>query len=180
MLRLSHALHEASPDPSARKRVLLEGLCRLLRADAGVCVVSREQGRLSVTVSVVRHAMTEDDARALAGSYRFARRRRGNPHRDVPPDDTADSVLDVKGLKVRVCVALLRRRPAARRFTPRDRAVLELLHAELAWVYGPDVPPLSPDGVPLSPRQRQTLQLLLAGNSEKEIGRELLARWVRK
>ena len=87
-----------------------------------------------------------------------------------------------------------------------EPTLIDLVHSELAWVYGPDLPLLSPDGLPLSPRQRQTLQLLLAGNSEKEIATrmdlspntvhhyvkaihrhfgvssrsELLARWVRK
>jgi DNA-binding CsgD family transcriptional regulator len=240
MLRLSHALHEVSPDPAARKRFLLERLCRLLRADAGVCVVSHVEGAPggasprgsahSVSVSVVRYGMTEEDAWTLASGYRAppppdrkARRRRPTGerlsalrpvHRRAAPGANgasggghcAESVIDIPGMKLQACVALLRRQPAGRPFARRERVALDLVHSELAWVYGPDLPLLSPDGLPLSPRQRQTLQLLLAGNSEKEIATrmdlspntvhhyvkaihrhfgvssrsELLARWVRK
>ena len=84
--------------------------------------------------------------------------------------------------------------------------MLELFHSEQAWLYRPDLPLVSPAGMALTPRQRQTLQLLLAGHSEKEVAAhlgvsphtvhhyvtaihrhfrvssrsELLARWVRK
>ena len=161
---------------------MLEGLRRLVRADAGVCVVSREATappdpaavRRAVTVSMVHHGLTEEDAYALAARYPT----RAGSSRLRPPDgaathDAAESVLDVKGMKVQARVAVLRRHPGRRRFAAHDLVTLDLLHSELAWVYGPELPPLSPAGVPLSPRQRQTLQLLLAGNSEKEIGREL-------
>jgi DNA-binding CsgD family transcriptional regulator len=177
MLRLSHALHEAPADPVARKRVLLQGLCRLLRADSGVCLVSREVEAAptssgmarSVTVSMIRHGMTERDARTLAARYRSAT----GPRADPGEGDSTESVLDVPGSRAQACVALLRRRPSRRRFNRRDRRILDLLHSELAWVYRPELPPLSADGLPLSPRQRQTLQLLLAGNSEKQIGAQL-------
>lgn len=199
MLRLCHTLHEVPADPVARKRAMLEGLCRVVGADAGVCVVSREEAapaalrgvRHAVTVSMVRYGMTEEDAQTLAARYRpaapFAARpvrrsgrsdessrrpRRGSdPH--TPRPKSVESVVEVAGMKVQACVALLRRRPAGRGFSPRDRSVLDLLHSELAWVYRPDLPSLSPDGLPLSPRQRQTLQLLLAGNSEKEIAGQM-------
>jgi DNA-binding NarL/FixJ family response regulator len=222
MLRLTHALHEVPPGPVARKRRLLEGLCRLLRADAGVCVLSESDAAPlpdAVAVSVVRYGMSEEDAHTVAARYRSvasasARRPRRSrlldPHVRIPskPADShhLESVLDVPGMKVQACVALLRRRQRSGGFTRRDGVLLQFLHAETAWIYCPDLPLLSPDGTPLSPRQRQTLQLLLAGNSEKEVATEmrlshntvhhyvkalhrhfgvssrseLLARWVRK
>ena len=248
ILRLSHALHELGADALARRRSLLEGLCGLLPADAGVCVVSHHDGGAptgvapATTVSIVRYGMTDDDARTLAARYRAApvagwlrpRRDRGagpaelgHPavpsHPPRPPrrrlttrsgaggassagGSIAESLVDVPGMKMQACVALLRRRPGLRAFGPRERLVLDLVHCEMLWLYRPDLPALSPDGMPLSPRQRQTLQLLLAGNSEKEIAAqmglshntvhhyvkalhrhfgvssrsELLARWVRK
>ena len=186
VLRLSHALHEAPPDPVSRKRVMLEGLCRLLRADAGMSLVSREEVaqrksavRRTVTVATVRHGISEEDAGVISACYRSdgdsSRQgaRRSGTRRGPGGYAVIESVLDVRGMKVRACLALLRRHAGARPFAERDRAALDLLHSELAWVYGPELPPLSPAGVPLSPRQRQTLQLLLAGNSEKQIGREL-------
>ena len=56
-----------------------------------------------------------------------------------------------------------------RAFTLKNRMTLDLRQSEMAWLYAPELPPALSDGLPLSPRQRQTLQLLLAGNSEKEI-----------
>ena len=129
--------------------------------------------------------------------------RSGAGHAD---GSIAESLVEVPGMKMQACVALLRRRPGRRAFGARERLVLDLVQCEMLWLYRPDLPALSPDGVPLSPRQRQTLQLLLAGNSEKEIAAqmglshntvhhyvkalhrhfgvssrsELLARWVRK
>lgn len=186
----------------------------------------------SPSVSVVRYGMNEEDAWKLAARYRSVGRP-GVAPRDSQADAAdasrcppravvscgaprgngvaagggycAGSLLEVPGLKAQACLALLRRRPS-RPFTPRERVALDLVHSEMVWVYGPDLPAVSPDGLPLSPRQRQTLQLLLAGNSEKEIAgqldlshntvhhyvkaihrhlnvssrSELLARWVRK
>jgi DNA-binding CsgD family transcriptional regulator len=51
--------------------------------------------------------------------------------------------------------------------------VLGLFHAESAWLYRLDLPLVSPAGLALTPRQRQTLQLLLAGQSEKQIAARL-------
>ena len=212
VLRLSHALHELGADPLARRRGLVEGLCRLLPADSGVCVVSHHDGggpaavAPTTTVSVVRYGMTDDDARTLAARYRAApvaqwlrpRRDRGagpaqralasastqtprRPHRPCttrsgagdPGASVAESLVEVPGMKMQACVAPLRRRPGVRAFGARERLVLDLVHSEMLWLYRPDLPATSPDGVPLSPRQRQTLQLLLAGNSEKEIAAQM-------
>ena len=241
LLRLANALREVAPDPVVRKRAMLERLCRVLRANAGVCIVYNALAAVggagaavqSVAVSVVRYGMTEEDAWTPAAHLRPARAGAGPSPRPrhgpagrgaaplparrapegharsngaIPGGHLAESVLDVPGLKARASVTLLRRRHAGRPFTPRDRFTLDLVHSELAWVYVPDLPLVSPDGLPLSPRQRQTLQLLLGGNSEKEIAvqmglshntvhhyvkaihrhfrvssrSELLARWVRK
>src|SRR5437588_12735 len=42
-----------------------------------------------------------------------------------------------------------------------------------AWVYGFDLPLASPEVASLPPRQRQTLQLLLAGHGEKQAASQL-------
>ena len=83
--------------------------------------------------------------------------------------------------------------------------LLHLAHVEMSWIYQPDLLPATGPAADLSLRQRQTLQYLLAGHSEKEIAEfmrlsrntvhhhvkalhrhfgvstrsELLARWVR-
>lgn len=221
LLRLCNALHEAPPDPTGRKRRMLQALCRLLRADAAVCVVSHTGAATpaatrrgaSPVVSTARWAASADDARALAALYRPPDGRRGRPaSRQVIPSgyDAVDhclrSAVAVPGTHMRACVTLLRRPAGRRRFTDRERAVLDLLHAEMDWLYRADLPVDTSDAQDLTPRQRQTLHLLLAGNGEKQIASlmdirpntvhhyvkalyrhfavtsrsELLARWVRK
>jgi DNA-binding CsgD family transcriptional regulator len=240
LLRLCNALHEAPDDAASRKRLLLEGLCDLLRADAGVCVVSRTQDdarkggdpgdgdsdRTSI-VSVIRWAVSDDDARALAARYRPRgstgaarqtravrapdRLRRGRRAPDPSAryqtaDDCLEALLPVSGTPLRACLTLLRRPPARRRFTARDRALLDLFHREMGWLYRADLPATWPDAAGLPPRQRQILRLLLSGLGEKQIATrldlsrntvhhhvkalyrhfhvttrsELLARWVRE
>lgn len=55
-----------------------------------------------------------------------------------------------------------------RPFSEEERDLVRLLHEECAWLFSaPD--PLGRAGARLSPRERRTLSLLLAGASEKEI-----------
>ena len=222
LLRLCNALHEAPPDPAARKRRMLQALCRLLRADAAVCVVSDSgaaagpRQRSGSVVSTASWAVSPDDAQALAALYRprdggWGRRGRPASRRTVRSgydavDHCVRSEVTVPGARVRACVTLLRRPGGRRRFTDRERAVLDLFHGEMDWLYRADLPVVTSDAQDLTPRQRQTLQLLLAGNGEKQIASlmdirpntvhhyvkalyrhfavtsrsELLARWVRK
>jgi DNA-binding CsgD family transcriptional regulator len=234
LLRLCNALH-AAPGKAARKRILLAGLCDLLRADAGVCVVSRTHdgadrdgraggGDRGSIVSIVRWAVSDDDALALARHYRprgstgstrpIGASARLRPGRPAPqPDDryqTADhcieTLLPVAGTPLQACLTLLRRPPAPRRFSARERALLDVSHREMVWLYRADAPSVRPDAAGLPPRQRQVLRLLLSGLGEKEIAArlglsrntvhhhvkalyrhfhvstrsELLARWVRE
>jgi DNA-binding CsgD family transcriptional regulator len=68
-----------------------------------------------------------------------------------------------------------------RRFGRREREVLHSLHVELAWVYdrAATPPPRAsaatdhPATATLTDRQRQTLDRLLAGRSEKQVAAEL-------
>ena len=78
------------------------------------------------------------------------------------------SCVALAGSRVRACLTLQRRRPAPR-FTARDRAVVDVIHSSMKWVYHADVLLASPELLELSPRQRQTLQHLLTGQSEKQI-----------
>src|SRR5215218_1859505 len=126
LLRLCNALHEAPDHPASRKRLLLKGLCGLLRAQAGVCVVTRTgdgadpADRASI-VSVVRWAVSAEDARALAACYRphatAAAGPRGGAHsahrdhvllRSADRHRTADHCLEaplpVPGTPLRACL----------------------------------------------------------------------------
>jgi len=64
-----------------------------------------------------------------------------------------------------------------RPFGPRERTIVHALHSELAWVHEPPAAPVAPAdrsaGHELSHRQRQTLDRLLAGRSEKQVAADL-------
>src|SRR4051812_45020954 len=68
LLRLANDLHDTPTNPGARKKRLLEELCRLLRADAGLCVVTHTAapGGASAVVTVVRWGMSETDTDTFA------------------------------------------------------------------------------------------------------------------
>lgn len=226
MLRLVHELHEAPPDPLARKTHLLESLCRLLPADAGAALVAHVPPRAPpdrpATVLTAVYAgpgrppahpdgaprdapagltWTSD---AIAPPWRRLLRPaagpppdRGaraagrcapaTPMHDSPPT-TADtsvhaaaarptsyclySLLPIADAEARL-VACLSLRRAGRPFTRRDRDLVHALHRESRWVYRHDVPLAAPMVLSLSPRPRETLQLLLAGHSEKQIAARL-------
>jgi len=182
LLRLANELHESPPDPETRKKRLLEGLCRILRADGGVCVTTHPAASdgASTVVTMSRWGTGEhEDAYAVAANMEPAARK-GSP---IPPPGAnnnaaaarhcIDATTAVAGGRMRACVALFRRRPARAPFSPREKSVLGLFHAESAWLYRLDLPLVSPAGLALTPRQRQTLQLLLAGQGEKQIAARL-------
>jgi DNA-binding CsgD family transcriptional regulator len=204
LLRLSNELHVSPPDPAVRKQRLLEGLCQLLRADAGVCVVthSATQGAAGTVVTVVRWRMSEVDADAFAphyfaatGDHTAARNRAAGPPTTASAprarpgsgpgsgsgsgpglaaaEHCVESTVAVAGARLRACVALFRRQSGRRPFSAREGSMLDALHSESAWLYRLDFPLVSPAGLSLTPRQRQTLQLLLAGHSEKQIAAQL-------
>jgi DNA-binding CsgD family transcriptional regulator len=56
----------------------------------------------------------------------------------------------------------------------RERTLLDMAHVEMSWIYQADRYPTTDVVTSLSPRQRQTLQYLLAGRSEKEIAEIML------
>src|SRR2546423_316167 len=72
------ALSQAAVGPAGRKRMLLEGLCELLKADAGMCVVTRARAGAAAeadrdetsVISIARWAVSDDDARVLAAGQR--------------------------------------------------------------------------------------------------------------
>lgn len=115
------------------------------------------------------------------------------------------SMLPLEGTQLVGELMLFRGAGERKPFSPRELSLLDVFHGEVAWIYQADVPFGSPDIQSLTPRQRQTLQYLLAGHSEKQIASmlrlsrntvhhyvkalhrhfnvssrsELLARWVR-
>ncbi len=95
------------------------------------------------------------------------------PRRTATLTDGIYSVLPTPGGSASV-IALHQSRPAQLRWGNRELNLVDLLHPELRWLTQP-IPtrPSQPREADLSPRQRQTLSLLLRGMSEKQIAGEL-------
>src|SRR6266478_4889064 len=70
-------------------------------------------------------------------------------------------------------LCLCRSRTAAAPFTRRHRVLVDIFHEEAVWVYQTDLLLVSGLARSLSPRERQTLERLLAGDSEKQIASKL-------
>lgn len=206
MLRLSAELHRAAPDAARAKRLLLEGICGIVRAQRALSVVTRiddNTGGRSI-VSVVSAGGIDATKDGAEGAWIDSL----DVHELLRRQDVRhciDSLVPLEGLRL-VAWLLVGRRPRDRRFSPRDRAVLDVLHAESTWVYGDDLLLTLPEARRLSQRERQTLQHLLAGRNEKQIAAalrlsqntvhhyvktlyqhfrvssrsELLARWIRE
>lgn len=98
--------------------------------------------------------------------------RAGHAVHSFLPLRHAGAAPSADGVSVVACLTV-RRAPGRPRFSRRDRAVVCVLHAEAAWVYRGDVMLASPDTRSLSPRQRETLQHLLAGQGEKQIAAQM-------
>lgn len=225
MLRLSHALH-TSNDASLRKKQLLAGLCDLLQAGSAVVVVAEVElaRRRHTIVSSARHGPTglrEEQvlARCLTGLNHLPRGSPAAPeaqrwnHVDWPARPRPGPRLHHclwrpvtrSNAKVVACLSFSRPVGDPRPFAARERLLLHLAHVEMSWIYEDDLLLAARGAASLSPRQRQTLQNLLGGQSEKEIAKkmrlspntvhhhvkalyrhfdvssrgELLARWVR-
>jgi len=190
MLRLSHVLH-TSADAVSRKQSFLAGLCQLLEADGGTCVVAHvtRPRRREEIVSVVRHGSCAPCEKKLVGGClrggECAFREPAGPAQVLPawrPLHGANrhsrgrrirhclwTPAPANDINVIACVSLTRSADYAHAFLARERMLLHLAHAEMSWIYQPDLMSAAGIVADLSPRQRQTLQFLLAGHSEKEI-----------
>lgn len=58
-------------------------------------------------------------------------------------------------------------------FTPRQQKMLHLFHLESDWVYRPAPAPADPQVARLAPRVKRVLDLLLAGDGEKQVATKL-------
>jgi DNA-binding CsgD family transcriptional regulator len=86
---------------------------------------------------------------------------------------TICSTLRLSDSRLTASLCLFRAPHQAGQFTQRQRLLVDLFHAEMTWVYHPDLLLASRDAESLSPRERQTLEHLLAGHSEKQIASRL-------
>jgi DNA-binding NarL/FixJ family response regulator len=99
----------------------------------------------------------------------------GKPYQQTTSGDRAIlfSTLSLDHNDMRAGLALARRPGDQERFTLRDCELVHLFHTEMRWIYALDLPLASPEVRSLSRRPQETLQYLLAGNSEKEIAGQL-------
>lgn len=194
LLRLSHALH-ISADASARKEFLLSQLARLVGAGCALSMVLQVElpTRRHTPVSVVRHGqgrLRHPDERLLLQCIRAAdhaaratKPARGEqsarawnragwvPARPRSPHLTHCLWCEPPecGARMVACLSVERPFEDRRPFDARERMLLDITHFEASWIYQGDVLLATRGGMSVSPRQRQVLDYLLAGHSEKQI-----------
>ena len=224
MLRLSRTLH-TSDDAADRKKHLLSGLCDMLDASSALNVVAHVETnpRRHTIVSGTRHGASrvrEDEllSRCLPAldSLPTGHSRDGDSnwqHVAWPMRSSRSLRLchciwygaPISNARIVACVSIMRQPRGNEAFGSRERMLLHLAHMEMSWVYDSDLLLATHGAISLSPRQRQTLDYLLEGHSEKQIAAkmrlspntvhhhikalhrhfgvssrsELLARWVR-
>ena len=188
MLRLCRTLH-ISADPAARKTHLLAGLAGLLEAASALSVVAHVERvpRRHTILSSARHGSpVSQEEQLLANclpaaddlpqsSFPAAEARWHHvlwPRRPCPARRLCHCMrysAPVSDAHVVACLSFNRPGVGAAPFGARDRMILHLAHIEMSWVYESDVLMATHGAANLSPRQRQTLECLLAGLSEKQI-----------
>ncbi len=192
ILQLEQGLRSAA-DPLARKQLLLNGMCRFIRGDSASCEVGiiDQASRQSTVLSVVRVGNEEATSQWLNQSSHPDEPVDANDEKPLRPRSISKLAVNRPTARVRssrrvsggivstiyfVGVGLSARirvwcdRP---RFTQAERAIVDLVHLEMSWVYEDDLLLVSRNEISLSPRQRQTLDHLLAGDSEKQIAAKL-------
>lgn len=149
LIRLALGAAERGGNPAAR-RWLIEQLCKHTSAAAGTLALAGD-----------------DESPEVATVIRLARQQRAtivHPTTRIV-HGTVCSALPVDGKGISV---LWLRQPK-RHWTGREVTLLDLLHPEVAWLHHPT----NHRETALSPRQSETLRLLLRGQSEKQIAGEL-------
>lgn len=191
-LQLEQGLRSAT-DPLSRKQLLLNGVCRFVRGTSASCEVGviDQTTRKSTVVSVVNVGNEEATADWLSHSHQPDEPDSATSNRALRLQFNAKWPADRAKTRVRssrrvsggivstiyfVGVGLSARirvwcdRP---RFTAAEREIVDLVHMEMSWIYEDDPMLVSRNEISLSPRQRQTLDHLLAGDSEKQIAAKL-------
>lgn len=198
LLRLSHALHTCA-DGAARKKILLCRLCEILEASCAASVVTLVDlpSRQHTPIAVTRHGegrLNAPDERMILRCLRAADLSAGAVRRSAPDSSSGSwRHVDTVGrqsrsyrlhhclwceppeCQVRIVACLCVERPpeTGRPFAARHRMLLQIAHSEQSWIYQGDVLLATRGGMTVSPRQREVLDHLLAGHSEKQIAEKL-------
>ena len=198
MLQLCNDLHTCSQREDYKLR-LLEGVRHLTNADrawasvAAFVPAADSKPQIVSAAQVIRNESTEKNADdphehhehvAPWESYRNHGKRKGattwmamdwctialpRPRtRSAKPTRFVHSFVPLAEGRVVACLTVARA-PGRPQFTRRDCSVVCVMHSEVGWVYRGDVMLVSPETRCLSRRERETLQHLLAGKSEKQI-----------
>ena len=200
LLRLADSLHAAT-NPIARKRMMLAGLSRLTGADSGALIVTGSSPRLSKRrlISAVTYqtdtggeiddspmphqysADSQNQGRSFSAVHGSASSLCGNGYETFltwlsnermngPSVICSNRLSCAPGLAT---IYLFRPSRKRRPFTARHRFLVHLFHRNTRWLYEPDQVMLSSDARDITPREHQTLELLLNGLSEKQIAGRL-------
>ncbi|HEX8791678.1 MAG TPA: LuxR C-terminal-related transcriptional regulator, partial [Polyangiaceae bacterium] len=95
---------------------------------------------------------------------------RNDVHRPSRIDDSLMSIERFTGMRARALV--FKRAWGDAPYGPEDREIVHLAHAECAWVFESAAVATAPAG-DWSPRERETLEILLTGASEKSAAARL-------
>lgn len=193
LLQLAIGVHRPA-EPAAQKQELLNGICRLVGADSGVCAVLKLD-RVSARWAIV------SAVHASPGFPATRRKPRGGmpriPSTQHQPDgpsvpalldglgdatgpaangqladvhQSITSIIPLAGLRLVASLRVGRRRDNPRPFAPHQRVMLNLLHRASRDLYRHDQLLAGAQLADLPPRQREVLQHL---RTEKAIARQM-------
>lgn len=191
ILQLAEAIR-SSRDSLTRKRLLLEGICRLVRGSSASCEVGAldQTSHKASVLSVVRVGGDDGNSQWLKQTDQPNRGEETNDRASqIPSILTAPakrpaarlrsshragggivSTINFKGVGLSARIRVWCDRP---RFSATERTIVDLVLLEMSWVFEDDLLAASRKEISLSPRQRQTLDHLLSGDSEKQIAAKL-------
>jgi hypothetical protein len=138
LLDLARRVHLAPTEPSDRRRAFADALCRLVHARRAVVTVS------GMDAATGRQVLMSAES-AEVGTGGVAAPAAG---------PCLETFLSLDGIRRVACITLTR--DAGRpKFRAAERALVELVHSEFAWLYTPSDPSDGRSGRRPTPRTRQ-------------------------
>ena len=120
-----------------------------------------------------RKAIVTLTRRQIASDEAWYAPEHGELLRQLAVDDCVHSVHRLSRQGASFLLGFYRRWGASNPFGPRETTLLHLLHTELLPVYQHELSRHSMNGASITPRMRETLDLLLTGCSEKQAASKL-------
>jgi len=163
--RIASAVHVGLSSPAKRK-LLDRWLATLQPHDPACIALARVMLHRAEPMTFHRHDLVNDRTWYDSTHVRNIRTPLG-------VGDCLYSSFPIDGTPLSGLLCLARPCNARHPFESRHRDMLHLLHSEVDWLYREEPTPTHHDLSELTPRQRQSLQCLLDGNSEKQIATRL-------